>query len=67
MAETGYPGKKTAVGGVNQEQLEFEAHQAADEAVGGHEIATDPHPQYTTDAEVIAMLPRFVKYWKFGI
>lgn len=51
------------------EQIVFEARKVALEETIKHEDMADPHPQYTTNAEVLALIPappRFVTYWKWS-
>lgn len=64
---TGIPGKKGTIGGASVERVVFEAEKAASNATIGHEVATDPHPQYTTLAETTALIPRFSYYFKWGM
>lgn len=66
---TGDPGKRKAVGGgVTKDYADYTAQTKADEAKANHELNPDPHPQYTTDAEVLALIPpqRFVTFWKWS-
>lgn len=65
---TGYGSPKTIdiPVGTTQEYVDFQSELAAGNAVADHESEADPHPQYTTDAEVSALLPRFVTYWKWS-
>lgn len=51
---TGEPGRKKAVGGVTAERAIFEAEKAATEQISGHELHSNPHPQYATDADLAA-------------
>ena len=70
---TGYPGKKRGVGGgLSKDAVIFEAEKAATTTVGQHETVTNPHPQYTTESEVVTLItenapvPRFATYWKWS-
>lgn len=51
---------------VKVEYVEYVAQKSAQDAVITHEAGADPHPQYTTDAEVKALAPRFVTFWKWS-
>lgn len=72
--DAGFPGKSHgSVGGASLDRVIHEANKAANDAIDDHVEQNDPHPDYTTEAEVTTLvtpmlptLPRFVTYWKWS-